>query len=430
MSDSRRALSSWCFPGLVLTAAAACQSHEVGRERDVVSDIQHGRYDEALAEARRQAEANPDDASAQALHLEAQVAWILDRGRDQVFHGDLARGLEHFEKARALAPTHPTVASWIEKTRAQLAVQWLDAAAENKGPDNMAEAERCYEKVLQYDSDNRDAIRGLSQLLLLKNYRAGLSKTYFDDGVSSFRELLLEQARRAFQVSLVYVENEPAAVRAEQVEKMLAEERLAQAKQLEADGLFFAARNEYRLVLLIEPANAEGRDGLDRMDREARATRTLAEADMAIRRGQLAAAEETLAQAGTLTDVQRDQVSLLLSGIEEKRMDDLYRSARTLSDDYRYPEAVAAFAELLTLAPEYRDAALRKATLEEFIRLAEEFYAKATETEDDAVAEEYLRAIHPVVWPGYKDVVGRLQEIEARKAERERNRDDEQGGGG
>jgi tetratricopeptide (TPR) repeat protein len=397
---------------------AACQATEVEHERDVVSAIQHGRYDEALAEARRLAESNPRDEHAQALHREAQVAWILDRARDQVLRGSLERGLEYLEQARSLAPEHPTVESWIEKTRAQLAVHWLDAAAENSGPESMDEAERCYEKVLEYDPDNAPAIDGLSHLLLLKNYRAGLSKTYFDDGVSSFRELLLEQARRAFQVSRRYAENEPAATRAGQVERMLAEERLAQAKLLESDGLFFAARNEYRLVLLIDPGNAEGRDGLDRMDREARATRTLAEADMEIRRGQLAEAEETLAQAEALTDAQKDDLSLLQAGIEEKRLEDLYHAARTLSDDYRYPEAVAIFTELLALAPDYKDAALRNATLEEFIRLAEEFYAKALEAPDDATAEELLRAIHPVIWPEYKDVVERLAAIEARKAER------------
>lgn len=428
MPDSLPAASTLGFLlGLVVTSSA-CRTQEAQRERDVVSAIHHGQYAVALEEAGRLAQQNPGDARAQALHTDAQVAFILDRGREQVFHGDLTRALEYFEQAQALVPEHPTVASWIQKTRAQLAVQWLDAAADNTGPEHMEEAETCYEKVLLYDPDNADAIRGLSQLLLLKNYRAGLSKTYFDDGLSSFRELLLEQARRAFQVSRRYAENEPAAMRGKQVETMLAEDRLAQAKRLEAAGLYFAARNEYRLVLLIEPTSPEGRAGLDRMDREARATRSLAEADMAIRRGQLAAAEETLAQAETLTEAQRDGVSLLQAGIEERRLEDMYLTARNLTEDYRYPEAVTAFEQLLAIAPDYKDAALRRATLEEFIRLAEENYATATETQDDFVAEESLRAIH-VLWPEYKDVAERLRAIEARKAERERAEDNAAGGG-
>jgi tetratricopeptide (TPR) repeat protein len=151
------------------------------------------------------------------------------------------------------------------------------------------------------------------------------------------------------------------------------------------------------------------------MDRETRAMRSISEADMEIRRGQLEEAEETLVEAEVLTTVQQDGVALLRSGIEEKRLEDMYLEARGLSDDYRYPEAVAAYDRLLATTPEYKDAVLRKATLEEFMRMAEEFYAKAVEAEDDAVAEEYLRAIQ-VIWPEYRDVVQRLEAIEARKA--------------
>jgi len=401
--------------GLLACAALGCQGSGKAVDQPVADAVQHGRYGMALERARRQAEANPGDSNAQAVYRDARVAYILDQGRREVFKGQLTEGLAHFEEAKALAPDHPTVESWIEKTRAQLAVYWLDRAAEQIGPEHMNEAELCYEKVLHYDPDNPDAVRGLSQLLLLKNYRGGMSKTYFDDGLSSFHLLQLEQARRAFQVSRRYAENEPAASRGRQVEKMIAEDRLAQAKHLESAGLYFAARNEYRLVLLVDPANEEGRDGLDRMDREARARRELSAAEMHIRRGALETAEKTLAQAEILTEAQKDQVSLLQSGIEDKRLEDMYLAAQSLTDDYRYPEAVQAFAELLAIAPDYKDAALRKATVEEFISLAEDFYAKAAVATTDEEAEGFLRAIQ-IPWPEYKDVAERLRAIEARKA--------------
>jgi len=402
--------------GLGLALAPACNGPSTEREQRVVEAVQGGRYSEALERARRLSEESPNDADLAGLYRDAQVAYILDQGREEVFHGDLKRGLDLFEQALAIAPGHPVVEGWIAKTRAQLAVKWLDAAAEHTGPEQLDEAEQCYERVLEYDSVNADAQRGLAHVLLLKNYRAGMSKTYFDDGLSSFRELELEQARRAFQASRRYRENEPAEMRGGQVEKLMAEERLAQAKSLEANGKYFAARNEYRLVLLIDPESEEGRAGLDRMDREARATSTMAQADMAIRRGKYEVAAKSLDEAKVLTEAQTDQVSLLQSSIEEQRLADMYGSAQSLARDYRYPEAVKAFDELLAVAPDYKDAALRKATLEEFIRLTEEFYAKALAATDDSVAEEYLRAIHPVIWPEYKDVVERLKAIEARKA--------------
>ena len=419
MSEPRRCPRFLGLPGLVLAefvlaGLAACNGPVSDREQRVVEAVQQGRFGEALEHARRLVQGSPDDPSAQALYRDAQLAFLLDQGRDEVFHGDLTRGLGLFEQARSIAPEHPTVASWIQKTRAQLAVEWLDAAAARSGPEHLDEAEGCFEKVLEYDPANEGARQGLAHVLLLKNYRAGMSKTYLDDGLSSFQELMLERARRDFQISNRYRENEPASVRGEQVEEMIAEDRLAQALSLESAGRYFAARNEYRLVLLIDPENAEGRAGLDRMDREARATSTLAEADMAMRRGEYARAEESLAVAGLLTEAQRDGVSLMQSGIEEQRLGEKYDAATSLWRDFRYPEAVAAFDELLALAPEYRDAARRKATLLEFIRMAEELYPQALEATDESLAEEYLRAIH-LVWPEYKDVVERLKAIEARK---------------
>ena len=414
MTDPRPALRT--APLLAVLLLGACKAQETRTEDEVESAIVHGQYEAALTRARARAEANPGDAAAQRLVREAEVALLLDRARTAIFRGDLNQGLELLEQAHELAPDHPTVTTWIEKTHAQLAQYWLDEAVTVTGPDHLDEAELAYERVLRHDPHNAAAIDGLSRVLLLKNYRGGMSKTYFDDGLSSFRQLQLDQARRAFQVSRQYKENEPASHRAGQVETMLAEERLAQARELERAGSYFAARNEYRLVLLIDPENADGRAGLDRMDRETRATRTLDEADMALRRGQLEKADQALQDAAVLTESQKDDILLLKSNIVEKRLEDLYLTARGLADDYRFPEAVEAFGALVAEAPDYKDAVLRKATLEEFIRLAEEFYAKAVASSDDEVAEEYLRAIHPVIWPEYKDVVERLEGIQERRA--------------
>lgn len=425
MRDPRRfprlaRLSLW----FALGGLAACKAPTTEREQRVVDAVHAGQFAAALEHAKRLAEANPRDVLAQQLYRDAQVAYILDRGRDEVFHGDLTRALALFDQARSLAPEHPTVMAWIAKTRSQLAEQWLDKAVELTAPEQLDEAELCYEKVLEYEPGNIPAQQGLAEVLLLKNYRSGMSKTYFDDGLSSFKDLQLEQARRAFQISRRYRENEPASVRAGQVEKMMAEERLTQAKDLEASGRYFAARNEYRLVLLIEPTNAEGRAGLDRMDREARAVTSLAEADMAIRRGAYDEAEESLAAAGVLTDAQKDELSLLQSGIEDHRLAQMYDAAMSLWHDNRLPEAVKAFDELLAVAPEYRDAARRKATIEEFISMAEEFYAMALAAKNDDDAADCLRAIEPI-YPEYKDVAERLRAIEARRAAAE---GDESGG--
>jgi tetratricopeptide (TPR) repeat protein len=401
-------------PFALLLALAACRNTETQRENKVVLAARAGRFEEAIEEARQLVEQNPGDPLLEALYLDARVAAILARGRDQVFAGELDQALRSFESARELAPGHPMVLAWIEKTKKQLATFWLDRAAENTGPEKLDRAEAAYELVLKHDPENPYAREGLAHVLLLMNYRAGQSKTYFDDGIASFRDLRLQNALRSFEVSRRYRENDPALTRGEEVAAMIIEERLAQARALEAEGHFFAARNEYRLVLLLDPEHVDGRAGFDRMDRETRATAALHEADMEIRRGELAAAQETLAEAEVLTEAQRDDLSLLSSGIEEKRLADLYQEALRLTDDYRYPEAVAVYETLLASAPDYKDAAQNKRTIEEFISLAEEFYAKAGAAKSDEEKELQLRQVL-VIWPEYKDAAAQLAEIVKRK---------------
>jgi tetratricopeptide (TPR) repeat protein len=410
---------STAAPFVVLLALAACRNTETQREQKVVLAAREGRFEEAIEHARELAEQNPLDPALQALYLDTRVAAILARGRRQVFAEELDEALRSFETAAELAPGHPTVLAWIEKTQKQLATYWLDRAAENTGPEKLDQAEAAYEIVLEHDPKNPYAVEGLAHVLLLKNYRAGQSKTYFDDGLASFRELRLQNAWRSFEVSQRYRKNDPALMRGEEVEDLIIEERLAQAHALEADGHFFAARNEYRLVLLIDPAHADGRAGFDRMDRETRATAALDEADMEIRRGELEEARETLATAEVLTEAQRDELSLMNSGIEEKRLDDLYQEALRLTEDYRYPEAVAAYEVLLAAAPDHKDAAQNKRTIEEFILLAEEFYAKAAAAKSDEEKELQLRQVL-VIWPEFKDAAAQLAEILKRKpAEKE-----------
>jgi hypothetical protein len=108
---------------------AGCQSD--GTERGSVAWLaQHGRFEEAVELARKEAEEDPDDRRAQRQYLEARVAAILESGRRAVFAGFPEQGLVLFEQARELDPENTTVQSWIEKTNDQLATEWLDRAVD------------------------------------------------------------------------------------------------------------------------------------------------------------------------------------------------------------------------------------------------------------------------------------------------------------
>lgn len=399
---------------LLPVLAAACGTTDPAVQDDVAWLVRHGRFADAVVLARSELEANPDDPGAQRLHRDAEVAFLLERGRRAAFAGSHEEALEFFRQAEGVDPENPVVADWILKTRRQLASEWLDRAAELTGPDQLHEAELALEKALEYTPDDAVAREALARVLLLENHRAGQSKKYFDDGVRTLRDLFLQQARRNFDVSFDYDRrNDRAKTRGDDVERLIAEQRLAQASSLEEAGLFHAARNEYRLVLLIELGNPAAEEGLARMDRETRVSRWLAEAEMQMRRGESDKARELLAEAEATTTWQTDRVRAMVEQLEESRLRRMYERARTLEKDYLYSEAVAAYDELLELDPEYADADARRRVLEDFILKAETYYAEAEAAASDEEAAAWLEQVR-IVWPEYRDVDARLREIEDR----------------
>jgi hypothetical protein len=411
--SARTSLLALALLAALAAHAASCRSAG-STQREVAQLVRHGRYGEALELAAEEARRNPRDEEAQETLRRAKVALMLAQGRDAVFAGDAEAGLDIFQRAWAIDPGNPIVAQWLEKARQQLAVRWLDYAQDLSGED-LEEARHAFQRVLDYDPKNQDAQLGLSRTLLRMNYRFGLSESYYREGLLAFRLLLLQPADRGFGISKKYApgpeEEQRAEERREEVRAMLVQERLAQARDLEREGLYFAASNEYRLALLLDSDNVEAREGRDRMDREVRAQRKLSEADMHIRRGEFEKAGPLLDEGALLSREQGDIVSRLRSQVEEARLRELYDRARTFERDYMYPEAVAAYGVLLSEVEFFDDAITRKATLEDWIEKAGELYALAQAADTPRERYDYLRQIE-VIWPEYRDVEEQIAELE------------------
>ncbi len=420
-----RRLPPLLVPGLLLAGAlAACRSAE--EEHDVSYYVRHGRYEKAVEVAREELDRRPDDPAAREVYRQAQVAYVMSQGRLALFDGQDELALDLFYQALALDEQNPHAATWIRKTRNQLAERWLDQAQGLSSETELEEALLAYEKVLEYvlveesEEENErvaevysQARLGLARVLLRMNYRAGQSETYYRAGLHAFREWLLQEARTNFEKAGKYADSELGDDRQARVEDMLAQERLFQARELEATGFYFAARNEYRLVLLIDPDNAAAQAGLDRMDRETRSARKMSEAEMGMLRGEFERAREPLEEAKALTRAQVDRLSLLEWQIEDARLRAMYDLALDLERDYRYPEAIETFTKLLDEVEYYEDAIARRNTLQWLVQSAEELYAKADAAETDEEEFQSLWEIHNVVWPEYRDVEERLAGLNA-----------------
>jgi tetratricopeptide (TPR) repeat protein len=418
-------------PRALLTALAAltpalagCVAAKTDSVRNVVDMVRQGQYAEARDRARELAAERPDDPELQRLARDAEVAYILDIGRATVFAGDPENGLARFEQAALVDPSNPVVQNWILKTHIQLAEESADRASERLARDDLDGAQKAYEAVLMHLPETRlgqrvENIRELAQLglagvLLMKNYRSGMSRSYYEDGMEQFRDYYLPGAARDLGLSLEYDEEfMEAETRRREAKDLLSAQRLSQARSLEEEGLFYAAANEYRIVLIGDPSNEEARAGRDRMDREARAYRLLREAEMNLRRGEVDKAQEILDSVGQLAQQQEDFVGRITAGIDDARMSAIYDTARALERDYRFADALQVYTELLEQVEFFEDAIARRETLAEFVRLAAVYYETALAAESDAEAAEYLRRI-PIFWPEYRDVDARLAEIEAR----------------
>jgi hypothetical protein len=222
----------------------------------------------------------------------------------------------------------------------------------------------------------------------------------------------LDQAKARFLYSNKYEPgDEKVGQRNAQVNALLAQQRVTVARGFEQESLYGAARNEYRLAVALDPANVDAKAGLDRCTSEWKAAQHLEQARMEIVRNRLDRARELVDEGDQLTVAQKDLFEGARAKIEQARLERMYQEALTLERDYRFEQAIAAYAKLLKDVEYYKDAITRKETLEEYVKLAGDLYAKSEQATTDEEKLDNLRKIN-VFWPEYKDVADQLARLE------------------
>lgn len=388
---------------VLLTALAACQT-TTESEETVSMRARAGDFQGALELAQEKAAENPDDPYYQDVERMAQVAVLMQAGREANLAGELDVALEKFFMADAIAPGHAVIEEWVDKTLVDLRRKTLTAASQATMQNDLEDAEELYERVLVFDPESESAKAGLARTLLLRNHRKGMSDEYYKAGLQSMRDYWLGQASTQFSAAEKYAPEDPRALeRTDEIGGLLAQDRVLMAKDLEEQELFHAARNEYRIALLIDAANEEAVRGFARMDREVEAANKLSEAENAVLRGDLDKAQRALIEGVGMTDAQRPEFQAAKIDIDEARAGELYQEALDAEADGRYPAAVALLDELLQGTGDYKDAVSRRKTLTDFIKLANRLYGEAMNAQDPAKKKARLLEI-TVFWPEYRDV--------------------------
>lgn len=399
-----------------LLALAGCASTAAEEPADVEDLIDHGRYAEAVELAADLRDRDPGDVRAVEVHRRASVAFLLEQGRRLTFEDRDVDALHSFAQALEIAPDSPAVVAWVQKTRLKLAERWLETALEMHANDQLEGAVDAYEQALAFSPGDPSAVTGMATAIVQLNHREGLGKRYFEEGVHALADYWLEQARSRFSYAGKYQpEDQRTGARREQVDRLLAAQRVAVAGQFEAEGRWSAAYNEHRLALALDPDNADAKAGLERTKVEARAARLIEETRMEIVRGRFEQAQQHLEEGAALSERQQDLFEGLRAELENARNDRLYSEALAYELGGDFEAAIERYAALLERTPYFKDVLTRKDTLEEYVSDAGELYARAEAAADPAEQLALLRQI-AVFWPEYRDVRERLAALEAVEA--------------
>ncbi len=415
MPISRATIRSACSIALGLGAAclalSSCATTDASTRERVNKMVAHGEYADAVRLAKEEVDQKPGDAQAEELHRQATIAYLIDRGRRLTFLDKDLEAIGYFEQAYALDPASREVYAWLDKTRRKLSWSWLEKALELHADDDLDKAVPAYEEALRYSPGDRDALAGYATALTGLQFRALRGKGYFNDGLRALSEYWLEQARSRFAYAGKYEPTDPRPKeRGTQVNELLAKQRVAVARALESKRRYAAARGEYRAAMLLDPENDEAKTGKARCADEAHAYELLRDARMSILRGHFDKAATLIQEGLALTQAQKDLFEGMQASVQEARLSKLYTEGLSYERDLQYEQAVKKYAEVLKETDYYKDVLARKDTLEQYIKLAADLYAKAEAATDKQTKIQFLEQIR-LVWPEYKDVDEQLKAL-------------------
>ena len=401
------------WAGLVLGCRTAPKE---AKESDPSSQIntllRHGEYEEALRVARADHEAHPGDEQAAQRYRLTSVAWLLERVRRLSFEGRREDAFVQVRSALELGPDVPQALAWEKHLRTQLARSQIDHALELLAKDDLDGAASHFELALEHTPNDATVQSALAHVLLQKGTRQGLGEQYYQTGLAALNDYFLEQARHDFSSTIKFDPSaEHAQARNEETSRLLANQRQSIAAELEAEQRWAAARNEYRLALLLHKDDAAAQAGLARMEIEDRVGELLRSAERELGKGAYDKAVGFAQAALDLTAVQKPTAESYLEQIEEARLGSIYERALTFEKAQQYPEAITEFDAILGRTPFFRDTISRKDTLQSYVSEAAQLYERALASSDPQEQLGLLRRI-AVYWEAYKDVKPRTAQLE------------------
>ncbi len=165
------------------------------------------------------------------------------------------------------------------------------------------------------------------------------------------------------------------------------------------------------MALALAPDDPPSKAALERCSNEVKAQRKLEDCNYQIMRGNYDRAEKLIDEGLALTQAQTELFEGARAKMQEQKLDRVYQEALSLEKDQRFPEAIEKYQELLAQTSYFKDTLTRIDTLQSYIKLAGELYAKAEASTDDKERLDLLQQIR-IFWPEYRDVAKLVSGLE------------------
>jgi hypothetical protein len=311
------------------------------------------------------------------------------------------------------------VLQWREKARLLAARLACEDGRRYHEASDMENAMRAYSQAFEHIPDYppaRDGIAAVAKTLESKQQKADAQ---YLEGIRSLAQRLFPEAYyHMFNV----LHNDPTRTEAQAKQRhanmKICQDRLAVAKQMQAEGFWAAALSEYKVVQREFPEFPEIAEGIAAMQLEIEAQGLALQAEMLILRGRTSEARAKLEQAYELSHLDRVRLSESLLEVKQRELEIQYDEARDLEFRGQLAEALAIYQAVEALSPGFKATRTYISTLEETIQIVEGLYeeALAAETSDPAKARDLFRQLM-VSYPDYKDAKQRLARIDSGSAD-------------
>ena len=407
----------------VLLAGCGTERSVLQRSRDY---RKQGNYYQAYALLEESRDPTNLNEELEEEYQRVRLGYLLNRGQELVFLNRDGEGIEEFHKALALEPGNQAALDWIAKGRGKLALRAIREGDDARAAGLLEEALEKYAVALRFVPGHAEALAGqrMVEAAFENNFRRAK-----DEHMQGVRKMHDRRYREVWRHVVNALSHDPSHEDAQKLHErvlgVLAEEQFERARRVEEDRKFGAALMEYSMVQELVPEFPGVQEHIDHMRREVDAEALVRDSDMAMRRAQYEADENTrgelFAEAKRLLDEAFEMsisshatISEQMIIAREKEFETRYYAAMDLELQYQFEGALEAYGAIDDEWPDgFMDVKARITDLEESIVLAEEDFVTGQEAEKagdiPAAIDAYRHAL--LYYPTYKGLDEKIKAL-------------------